>query len=220
MVHQVAARGYPAAVASESHELVFALCHEVRNLLTSVQLQADLLDVDAAGAELRVARERFRALAGRSGALLAQVRALLEGPEADAAVEPADAIEALRSGLPESLEAQVRLELKSAAQAPRVAIGSELLHQLLLTAVFGAVEAAPDGARLRVSAAREQAEVVFRVEGPAREGAAEGSAGGLLSGRALELACADAILTRLGGGARVCFPEGRRCALLRLPVPA
>jgi hypothetical protein len=186
----------------------------VRNLLTALRLQADFLGPGSSPGELREARERMALLPARAGALLAQVRALLSEPAPAPALEPADAIAALGTGLFAPVAECVRLELKSAALSPPVAIPGELLHQLLLTAVFGALEAAPEGASARVSAAPSDSGVAFRIEAAARRGDLEREGGGPLAGRALELACADAILAGYGGRARVTGDAGlRRCEL-------
>ncbi len=201
----------------DPRELVFALCHEVRNLLTAVRLQAELLEGETQGAELALARERLLLLSARSGALLAQVPPLLSQPALGERVEPADAIAALRVGLFAPASERVDLELKSAALAPCVRIGGDLLHVLLITALFGALELAPGLARVRVSAEARDTGVVFRIEGPVRV-ASGGDGGGELSGRQLELACADAILAPLGGRARVRVSDALRRCELELPA--
>jgi hypothetical protein len=200
-------------------ELVCAIAHEVRNHLTAVRLQADTLPHDAAPDELASASDRFHILAELSGALLGQLRALLIGSERGIC-DPADAIDSLRRNLPESFDARVRYELKSAVQTPPVAIESRTLYCLLMTGLIGAFEAAPEDSIVSVSALREGPGVVFSVAAPVRPEIELASASGALAGRRVELACADAILRALGGSAECRFAAGRRALRLAVPVAA
>jgi C4-dicarboxylate-specific signal transduction histidine kinase len=200
-------------------ELASAISHEVRNHLTSVRLQADALALDSDPEALPTAVERFHVLTEQSGALLGQLGALLEGPERGRS-DPGDAIDALHGVLPERFDTRVRFELKSALQAPAVAIGPRLLHALLVTALIGAFEAAPPGAAVAVSAAQAGARVVFSVSASVRPEVEAARQGGALAGRRVEVVCAEAILSRLGGGAECRFANGRRSVLLEVPVVA
>lgn len=204
--------------ARDPTQLVFALCHELRNSLAATRLRADLLASDAGGGEIAAALEKISALAVRAGSLLAQVRPLLS-PAAGRSrpVDPVDVLSDLRRELGQDGGPGVRIDLESAAALPEAETDPESIHHLLLTAVSYALEAAGPGRGVRVSAEAAGDEIAFAVEdeGPSCTG---GTDEPRPSGRALTWALAEVILGRQGGRLRV----GRRGDLTRveLRVPA
>lgn len=181
-----------------SRELVFALAHEIANLLAGARLEACLLEPDAGAAALQQAGDRISECSARAGSLLAMLRPLL-APEAVAAL-PVDALElleGLRSGLDESSDDRVVIALKTAALLPPVRLAPDAVHHLLLTAIWAGLEVAPAGAKLRVSCSAKGDRVVFAVEdeGPAPAPDPTGE----LRGRPLEWALARAVLAGMGG---------------------
>jgi signal transduction histidine kinase len=188
--------------ARDPAQLVFALCHEVRNSLAATRLQAYLLASDAEEGEIAATTEKISAMAARAGSLLAQVRPLLSPPARPSRpVDPVDVLNDLRRDFDEDCERSVRIDLKAAAALPEVETDPESIHHLLLTAIFSALEAAGPGHCVRVSAEAAGDEIAFAVEdeGP-RQTEPEGP---FLSGRALTWALAEAILGRQGGRLRV-----------------
>ena len=165
-----------------AHELVFAVCHEIGNLLAAIRLHSELLDETSAAGVSQIA--------GRAGSLLALVRPLLAGCAASAGVEPIQVLDDLRRGL-ESTEERVRIELKSAATLPDVETDAETLHHLLLAAVFAGLHDEPDQP-VRVWAEDSGAGVAFVVGGAGDPGPAESATA--LSGRRLVQALADRLL--------------------------
>jgi nitrogen-specific signal transduction histidine kinase len=187
-----------------SEELVFALCHEVGNLLAAIRLQAAPLDDEATA--------RIPELAGRAGALVALVRPLLSPPPlAAVSLDPLELLEALRRGLDEAADARVRIELRSAVDLPEVAIDPDTLYQLLLADCYAALESLAVDQRVRVVAERSPDGVTFAVEAPGDR--APDAAAVKLAGRSLTRALAQAILAVRGGAVAVSASEaGTRIA--------
>ena len=66
-----------AAGVAEAHELLFGLCHEIGNLVTAVQFEADLLGETESPRGLAASAVRIEDLCSQVGGLLSQVRPLL-----------------------------------------------------------------------------------------------------------------------------------------------
>jgi hypothetical protein len=189
------------------HDLVFALCHEVGNLLAAQRLQCQLLDDGEAG-------PRISELAARAGSLLALVRPLLESvPDPGAGTEALEVLDGMRRSVEDPEDDRLRVRLKTAVDLPDVAIEGETLLHLLLAEVFAAMEDLPEGERVEVYAERRNGVVAFVLEDVARP--QDSQSGPRLAGRALTREVARSILERRGGGIEVDFPgEGTRLALL------
>jgi hypothetical protein len=182
-------------------ELLFALCHEVGNLLAAVRLHNRFADEESGA--------RISELTDRAGSLVALVRPLLSNPPPSVPVlDPLELLEALQRGLDDVGGARVRVELKSAVDLPGVAIDGETLHHLLMADLFAALENLPGGERVRVAAEPSPDGVAFTLEVPG--GATPEAPARTLTGRALTHALAAEILGKRGGsvaatGLRVCF---------------
>jgi len=186
-------------------DLLFALCHEVGNLLAAIRLHSQF-DDEESGA-------RIPELTDRAGSLVALVRPLLSKPPQSVPVlDPLELLEALQRGLDDVGGARVRVELKSAVDLPGVAIDGETLHHLLMADLFAALENLPGGERVRVAAEPSPDGVAFVLEVPGE--ATPDAPARKLTGRALTQALAAAILGKRGGsvavtgygaGLRVCF---------------
>jgi signal transduction histidine kinase len=208
-----------ARSAASARDLVFALCHELGNLLAAARLEAGLLAADAGAAELATAAERIAEWSARAGSLLALVRPLL-APEAVLllAADPLDVLDGLRSGLDESSDSRVVIALKSAAQLPGVSLAPELLHHLLLTAIYCGLEAAAPEGRVRVAAEAEGDSVAFVVEDEGGFGAADRAPE--LRGRPLTHEIARVLLAGLGGRFEAVRSAGRTRVAFAFPVAA
>ena len=183
-----------------SEELLFALCHEVGNLLAAIRLHGQFVDEKDAA--------RISELTDRAGSLVALVRPLLSQPAPSVALlDPLELLEALRRGLDDVGAARVRVELKSAADLPGVAIDGETLHHLLLADVFAALENLAEGERVRVAAESSPDGVAFVLE-VAGEATPDAPAP-KLTGRALTRALAAAILGERGGSVAASGPRVR-----------
>lgn len=188
----------PTNASADPRELVFALLHEIANLLAGSRLEAGLLDPAADAPELRQIADRISEASARAGSLLALLRPLLV-PETVASL-PVDALElleGLRSGLDESSDTRVVIALKTAALVPVVKLAPDTVHHLLLTAIWAGLEAAPAGRALRVSCRADASRVAFVVEddGPAPDLAPTGE----LRGRPLGWAVTRALLAAMDG---------------------
>lgn len=172
---------------TSQRELVFALCHEVANLLAAARLEADLIREEASPAE---AGTRIAAAAARAGALVAQIRPLLEPHRnGGAQCDPLEVLGALRGVLDEESDARVRIELRRAVDLPHVAVPAGVLHDVLLTAIYAGLD--ENGGRVEVHAEHRGDRVVFTLDDPG-QGAIEPE--GALRGRPLCLAIAEAVL--------------------------
>ncbi|MCZ6463207.1 MAG: hypothetical protein O7A09_02630 [Proteobacteria bacterium] len=190
--------------------LVLAVCHELGNLLAAIRLHAAAVIDDPEPAELARVSVEVDDLAGRCGALLAQVRALLSEAEADPDSDagPPASPEAVVAAVADVIEAQglrgVRFSMDAGEALPPVPIASGLMHFLLLTQISGAADAARPRGSVRLSATGtgdgKGGEVRFVVEddGPA-DAELEAWRDVALRGRALACALASHILEARGG---------------------
>ncbi len=198
----------------DPRELVFALCHEVGNLLTAARLHAHLLAPQVPEPLLREASRGVARAAARAGALLAQVRPLL-APDtlAPLDLEPVAVLLPLRQALDAESAERLAIDLGSAAALPRVRVAPEVLQQLLLSAIFLGLDAGGEQARVSVSARARGESVAFRVGYPAPRALPRGP----LCGSALVVACAEVVLGAQGGGARASRADA--CERLDYLVP-
>jgi len=188
--------------ASSPREFVFALCHEIGNLLAAARLEAGLLDPQASPTDLERAAERISEVSARAGSLLALVRPLLAPADlAIVSTDPLDVLDALRRGFDEHCDVRVAVDLKSAALLPSVPLAPEVLHHLLLIATYYGLEAAAPAGRVRVFAAPlgEGIAVVVEDDGSAPE--TSESAG--LRGRPLTHLLSRSLLALQGGSFQV-----------------
>jgi len=206
-----------ATAAISPRDLVFALCHELGNLLAGTRLEASQLDRGLGAEELEAAAERISEVSARAGSLLALIRPLL-APDAALALptDPLDVLDGLRRGLDESCDARVAIVLKSAAELPDVDLAPEVLHHLLLTAIFFGLEAGGPEGRVRIFAEAAGGRVAFLVEdeGPPDDFPEPPE----LRGRPLTHQIARTLLAALGGRLEVSRPEGRTRVAFAFPT--
>lgn len=196
----------------EPRELVFALCHELGNLLAAARLEAFLLRDGMSAEELTRSSETFSRVAAQGGSLLATVRPLL-APETTRSewLEPVEVLERVKQSLDEACARRVRVDLRSAAELPRVSFHPEVIHHLLLTEVLSGLEEFPENEHLTVSGQLMEAGVAFTVE-PAPAGASDPTT---LAGVVLSRLCARTIVELRGGQLHVEHgPNGTRCSLI------
>jgi len=183
---------------SSATELVFAICHELGNLLAGARLEASLIESTNAAEDCVRAAQRIESVSARAGALLAAIRPLLDpGVVEVAAVDPLDVLAGLRSGLDASVDSRVTIDLKSAVELPRVRVPAEPLHHLLVNAIYYGLESGGEAGRVRVRADAEGADVAFAVIDEGASPPAEGSLA--LNGRRLLFAIAERLTGPAGG---------------------
>ncbi|MCH2171631.1 hypothetical protein MK489_12680 [Myxococcota bacterium] len=199
-------------LGSDPRELVFALCHELGNLLAAARLEAFLLRDGMSAEDLSRSSETFSRVAAQGGSLLAAVRPLL-APETTQSewLEPVEVLERLKQSLDENCARRVRVDLPSAADLPQVSFHPEVLHHLLLTEVLSGLEEFPEDVHLTVSGRHVEKGVAFTVE-PASAGASDPKT---LAGVVLSRICARTIVEPRGGSLDVEHgPSGTRCSLI------
>lgn len=189
--------------------MVFAICHEVGNLLAAIRLHGELLDPDSG--------QKIAELSARSGSLLSLVRPLLdESAFEPMAIEPGRLLEGLRSGLDDPQDPRLELEAGESGEFPPVLVDGETLHHLLLSELLAGFEQLAPGERLRVGLRREADVLVFELTGgiPEHEPVAEDR----LAGRSLCHALARDLLARGGGTVHAAPWQGRQRVELQVPL--
>lgn len=205
----------------DSVDIVFAICHEVGNLVGAIRLNADLIDSEATVRELATLAVEIDDSSARIRSLLALVRPLLSvGSEVGAGVSPA----ALLSGVAECLAEYggrgVAVEVEGGDDLSEVRGRPETLHHLLVTLACYAVEEARPHGHVKIRARPDASGgVLVHVEddGTVDESLPERQRGAL-TGRALACAAADLLLDRVGGRVEVERRDGITEVVLRLPA--
>jgi hypothetical protein len=188
--------------------MVFAICHEVGNLLAAIRLHGDLLDADAG--------RQVSELSARSGALLSLVRPLLDPAAFEpVALEPARLLSGLRTGLDDPQDPRLDLGAEEAIGLPDVIADGDALHHLLLSELLAGFELLGEGERLRASARPDGQGVAFELCGGRPE--REPREGDRLAGRTLSHAVAAELLGRVGGTVRRGARDGRQQIELIVP---
>jgi hypothetical protein len=192
-----------------SQNLVYAICHEVGNLLAATRLHGEFLDPDSG----RMIAE----LSARSGSLLSLVRPLLDETALEPFdLDPSELVEGLRRGLDDPRDPRLELDCGSAAELPRVLVDGEVLHHLLLCEVFAAFERLDPGECLRLKARARGEELLLELTGGAPEH--EPETADRLAGRSLSHALASYLLAHVGGGLHAGTESGRQIVTLALPL--
>jgi len=182
----------------DSANLVFAMCHEVSNLIAAVRLQAHLLDEDLDARGIAVASLEIDDLSARTVSLLALVRPVLSEPPAEIAPIGAGVIAAgFERALADFGGRGIEIGLEIEPDLPDVRAEPEVFHYVLLSQAYGAMEAMNGNGALRINVSTGPKHVVFAIEDAAPEDEQhlewwKAS----LRGRALECAMAHHILSR------------------------
>jgi hypothetical protein len=197
-------------------ELVFALGHEIGNLLAATRMHVHIIDAETSADDLAGVVTTIGELSSRMGSLLAQIRPLLSpASPTPLCIDSLDIFDGVSNGIEESCEERVRFDLKSAVDLPRAGIDPEPLHHILVTAIYQALEESSPAGKVVVSSELSGQWLVFVVEG---EGSLERPGGAVLRGRALSHAVAESILQERGGKVAVCSNGGG--SRLEIMVPA
>jgi signal transduction histidine kinase len=208
-----------------AQQLVFALSHELGNLMAGVRLQAFLLTDDPSPRALAAASLELDDLSAKAGSLLSQLRPLLS-PPAPAAGNPTAVLRQLQAGLDDHLGQGVALRIagtqrdKDEKALPAIAVDVGLVHCLVLPLLLYAAEAASPGGEVQVGAeaSDDGGAVVFSVEDDGdREESLEGWRDQAPRGRPLACQVAHCVLASYGGRLRVGVAGGRTRVELRVP---
>jgi signal transduction histidine kinase len=178
-------------------DLVFALGHEIANLLAATRMHTHLIDSDTSPAELANVAATIGELSSRMGSLLSQIGPLLSSTsETPYPVNPAAVLDGLQRDVDESCDERVHVDTGSAAGLPSAAIDSNALHHILLTLIYQALEESEPAGSVGVAVSASGGSLVFTVSG---ESPIEEDVGAALRGRTLAHAVAEAILRERGG---------------------
>ena len=200
---------------SDRDDLVFALCHEVGNLLAATRMHTHTLDLDSDSREITQISETINELCSRIGSMLAQIRPLLSRPLGNAPhIDPLDVLDGLQRGLEESCAGRVRFDLKGAVDLPHAAFEPDPLHHVLLTVIYQALEDSDGQVRVSVTRAGDTLRFAVRDESPP-EDLGKGVA---LRGKALATSVADAILEARGGRLDVTGENGSQQLEIVVPI--
>jgi signal transduction histidine kinase len=187
--------------SEEARQLVFAMCHEISNLGAAVRLHAHLLDDELDPRGVALASIEIDDSSARSGALLALVRPVLSQPSEESNHAEAEVIVlGLQRAIDEHGGRGVTLSVESPDGLPKVHADPQIMHYLLLTHLYGAIDSAGSGGEVRVVVESGDDEVCFALEdsGPVDEqhlGWKEAAQ----RGRPLSCAIADYVLKKFGG---------------------
>jgi signal transduction histidine kinase len=204
----------------EARRLALALCHEIGNLVGAVRLQAHLLDSELSPKQLATSSVEIEDACARSSAWLSLMRPLLSDVSrgGEYGVLPAAALSALHYTLEACGEPGVDVSIECGKDLPEVAADPDTVQHLLLTLVFGAMEAArPRGqVSIRAVPGQDADEVCLVVEDDADDALGDWRQE-ILRGRSLACALADQILSRRGGRLEVGRSQGINRVALILP---
>lgn len=208
--------------SAPADSLVRPLCHEIGNLLAAIRLSAHLLEGEqhpSAAEPERTCRE-IQSLAAQAGALLAQMRPLLEGSrDARTRVTTASLLASVARAVEGEVPRGVRLQVARGRGLPDVRIDTEALHDLLVALLRDACEASPERGHVRLEAEARDDRVVLRLRDRAPAFELPGERPDLLRGRALLLQLAACVLKASQGRLRVSTSarEGN-CVEFELPA--
>ncbi len=161
----------------EDHALLFALCHEMGNLVGAIRLQTHLLDQEMSPRDLVAARSEIDVLGARVSALLSLVRPVEDGapPPPGDGLDPGDALAVVEHGLETLMLPGVSIELVRSGAEQRLRVDRNAAQALVSSFVHLAVEQVRPSGRVRVHIDQRERQGAFVIEddGPADPGLAD-----------------------------------------------
>ncbi len=141
------------AVVPDGQNLLFALCHEMGNLVGAIRLQTHLLDQEMSPRDLVSARSEIDVLGARVSALLSLVRPVHEAisPFAGDGLDPDDTLAVVEHGLDPLTLPGVDVAFAPGGSGRRVRIDRNALQALVTSFVYLAVEQVRPAGRVRVA---------------------------------------------------------------------
>jgi signal transduction histidine kinase len=203
-----------------AEELVFALCHEIGNLIGAVRLHAHLLDDEMTTRELATVSIELDGASARVSAMLSLIRPLLRGLGRGAQqVDPSIVVAGVEDVLQGYGGRGVSMHFSSHPGLPKALIDGEVIGRLLESLGFLALEAAGRGGSISLRAEPSGDEVAFVLEDDGTD--LEDPTGWrtqMWRGRPLILAVADRLLGRSDGRIEVERDEDLTRVRLVLPT--
>lgn len=196
----------------EQRELVFALCHEIGNLVAAIRLEAHLIDGE--GGELGLVRAAISIedLSSRVGALLTQVRPLLQPAPASeiGTVTPTALLANLYDGFGDRGAGRARVEVGTGADLPSVIGDPERTNALLWLVALGALESVQlSGGTVRIDACARGGHIEIAVcDDGAPDSELADWRNAAQRGRALVCQVAESLIHPLGGFVEVALEDG------------
>lgn len=205
---------------ANDNALLFAICHEMGNLVGALRLQTHLLDHEMSPRDLVVARSEIDVLGARISALLALVRPLQAPrlPAANDKLDPDDVVAVVEHGLEPLVLPGVTLDFVRDAGGQRIRVDRNALQAIVSSFAHLAVEQVRPSGRVRVAAEAvgAGAALVIEDDGPI-DRSIEAWADEPLRGRTLLCALAAHLVSHGGGELHVSTtPRGSRVEI-RLP---
>jgi signal transduction histidine kinase len=214
------------AAPGQPEDLVFAICHEVGNLVGAIRLNAHLIDDQASPVELAQASVEIDDSSARIRSLLALIRPLLTadaaGPARSATSRPESVVRGVGEALEEIGARGVEVQVTGGLGLAEVCAQHEILHHLLLTLAFHAIEEArPHGHVVLGATGGANGCVEFFIVDDGREDPELGEPSeSPATGRGLAFAVARVLLDRIGGGVEATRSGERTHVVLQLPGSA
>ncbi len=194
-----------------------ALVHEIANLLAAIRMSGHFLASNLPAAERAALARDIERLTCQSGALLGQLRPLLdETTDHRANVSAASLLAGLAAAL-EGAIAPERLRVAKGRTLPEVRVDADAIHQVLIALVTAATGDSAATAAVRVTARRDGGRVILSVIDEAKKLELAHESGSSLRGRELSFVLADAVLRTMGG--RVKLGNRRRGNQIELWLP-
>ena len=189
------------AGAPEATELVFALCHELGNLMGAVRLYAHLIDDEMGAKELARTSIDLDDLSARSAALLSLVRPLLSGrPRSLETLPVARLIQTVQGLMAGHGGRGTRLDFEAPEDSSMVHADATTLQRLIENFLYAALDSTSGAGLVSVRAVVMGDEVAVELEddGPESEDPA-GFREQMQRGRPLLCSVADRLLQAQGG---------------------
>jgi nitrogen-specific signal transduction histidine kinase len=204
---------------ADEAELVLALCHEIGNLVGAVRLHAHLIDDQMGTRDLALVSVELDDLSARASALLAHPRPLLSnGPGTLAAVSPAAVLGGIQRLMDEHGGRGAKVSFDVAAGLPDLQVDLEVVHRLLESLLWIALESASSHGSVSLRAEAHPRGVAFVIEddGEVDEDPALWGEQ-MLRGRPLLCAVAQNIVGKRGGRLEVSRNDGSTRVVVVLP---
>jgi len=200
--------------------LLFALCHEMGNLVGALRLQTHLLDHEMSPRDLVTARSEIDVLGARISALLALVHPLQAPklPDAADAIDPDDVVSVVEHGLEPLVLPGVTLDFTRDGGGHRMRVDRNALQAIVSSFAHLAVEQVrPSGCvRVAVEPAGEGVALVVEDDGPI-DHSLESWADESLRGRTLLCALTAHVLSHGEGELHVSTSKSGSRVEIRLP---